>query len=371
MKLSKRSKLMNRISHPSPLKSLSMMLSILICVSAPLLISCENEVDLTPNILPKTVSVEEIAGTEEGGTTVRGGTEECVEEGRGGDEVAGESAGEAGGIGETGGAGEAGGTGEAGGAGEAGGTGGTCTTNGPCAECPVVGSWYRFTELKVDSLDGKETHPVRPVLNNLWAGDLQRNQLNILFEIKAVDKDQVTIQALNAAWISTAPDDYCLLPETAIEFVFERDGCLFENTTPSGINIFAGSQEIPKNCALSLDVPHTIPVRNVILQAEFSNDCGQILRGSVPSAAIPQAELGQICTCLSPSLENCGGPDPSFEGNNGECNGCNTAYQSLNRQLSALGDLDFGCEVNGAPAVCLESSFKADRLNFTPPLCNE
>ena len=119
-----------------------------------------------------------------------------------------------------------------------------------CESCIQVGHFYRFTELALTSLDQNPMHPVIGTLNSLWAGDIENHQLNILFEIKEVAADQIRVSALNAAWNGQGDDDYCLLNDTAIEFNFTRSGCGFENSEKAGINIYAGSTEYPKNCAI-------------------------------------------------------------------------------------------------------------------------
>lgn len=236
-----------------------------------------------------------------------------------------------------------------------------------CATCPVVGAWYRFTKLEIASLDSNPDHSAIGLLNSLWSADISKDQLNVMFEVKEVSGSQITIRALNAARYNTPDTGYCLLPDTAIEFTFNRDGCDFINPEPSGINIYAGSVDIPKNCSPMLAAPNTIPVRGVTLTGTFSDDCGQIISGRVPSASIPQTGLAQTCTCLSPIVENCQGLDPSFESE--QCAGCNDPYTSLRQQLSIFGDLSYGCEANGEAAVCLEALFEAERLDFTPSDC--
>ena len=244
----------------------------------------------------------------------------------------------------------------------------------PCPDCPAVGSWYRFDELAITALDGDESHPIKDTLNMLWAGDIERNQLNILFEIIEKTETQIKMRALNAAFLSTDPDDFCLLPETAIEFTFERDqvnGCGFTNPEASGINVYAGSKEIPKNCAPNLPTPHTIPIRNATLSGKFARGCDRIRLGEVLSAAIPKSSLGKICSCLAPQIESCKGPNPNYMGNfKGECVGCESSFlMSLESQLSNFQELQFECEADGGPAACLAASFEAQRLSMTPPIC--
>ena len=315
-------------------------------------VACENPLDSSPNILPK---VEEEIEEEEGGAIIECSTEEMgvAEEMMGGEMMGGEMMDE---------------------------TSDTMnneadnTSCGPCPDCPQIGTWYRFDELQVTALDGDESHPIINTLNMIWTGDIERNQLNILFEVVDKNENEIRISALNAAFLSTEKDDFCLLPETKIEFVFNRDqvnGCGFTNPTPSGINIYAGSQEIPKNCAPNLELPHSIPVRNTILEGSFSRSCDRIKSGNVVSAAIPKTQLGNICTCLAPQLESCKGPNPNYEGNlKGECVGCESSYlMSLESQLGSFQPLKFECEANGDPAVCLSATFSAQRLAMTPDIC--
>ena len=297
-----------RFLHPQ-LKSSATLLSLL-SLSMMTIIGCENEVDDRLNILPSTP----IAGEQSAGTP------------------AGEAA-------------------------------------SSCESCIEQGTWYRFTTLKLETLDGGE-HPVIPILNNLWKGDVDAHALNVLFEVRAIEGEQITMGAMNAAWVSEAENDYCLMPETAIEFIFTQSECSIVNTDSAGINIYAGSKEIAKNCSPGGDAINAIPVRDVLLGADFSADCSQLLNGSVQSAAIKRSALEGTCSCLSPILESCEGVNPNFEGNNfGECAGCNTRYNSLSRQLNMFQELKWECEVDGEEAVCLEASFEASKLNFTPPVC--
>ena len=238
-----------------------------------------------------------------------------------------------------------------------------------CTDCAQVGTWYRFTSLGLEAIDNGP-HPVIAVLNSLWSADVNSHSLNVLFEIRAVDGDQITMGAMNAAWVSEAEDDYCVMPETAIEFIFTQNACNMSNTVPAGINIYAGSQEIPKNCSPQGEATNAIPVRDVLLSADFAPDCGSIVNGTVRSAAIKRSALENTCSCLSPVLSSCQGIDPNFEGNNfGECGGCNQRYSSLSRQLNSIQELTWECEVDGEQSVCIEASFEASRLSFTPPQC--
>ena len=250
-------------------------------------------------------------------------------------------------------------------------------------DCLQVGDWYRFDNLTLNSLDGNPSHPARGILNNLWAVDIRTLQLNVLFEITDISDGgttrEVTIRAMNAAYNGDTIESICLLPSTEISFTLAVDGCGFSPISSGGINIYAGSQEIPKNCGPDVVVPHTIPVRNVALEGIFEAGCGRILEGKVPGASLGQLEIGGICTCLASSpeaLERCEGPASGYQDPAGLCNGCGERYSNLGEQLETLNGgrpLALGCEVDEGdgprPAICLDASFSAERLNFSPMNC--
>ena len=236
-----------------PFIALNHFFSCLLCFAVGIVaVACEmeNAIDDSPNILP--TAAEQMAGTD----IVEGGAE------------AGES-------------------------------GSGASNESQCAECAQIGTWYRFNTLGLDAIDGKP-HPVIAVLNSLWSADVGSHSLNVLFEIRAVEGEQITMGAMNAAWVSEAENDYCVMPETAIEFIFTQSECSMSNSVPAGINIYAGSQEIPKNCSPQGEAINAIPVRDVLLSAEFTSDCGSIVNGTVRSAAIKRSALEGTCSCLSP-----------------------------------------------------------------------
>ena len=256
-------------------------------------------------------------------------------------------------------------------------------SGGGGCDCLQIGDWYRFDGLTLDSLDGNPSHPARGILNNLWAVDIRTLQLNVLFEITEINGEgsvrEVTIRAMNAAYNGDTVETICLLPSTEISFTLAVDGCSFSPISSGGINIYAGSQEIPKNCGPDVVVPHTIPVRNVALGGIFEAGCGRILEGKAPGASLGQLEIGGICTCLASNpegLERCEGPASDYQDPAGLCNGCGERYSNLGEQLETLNGgrpLELGCEVDEGdgprPAICLDASFSAERLNFSPMNC--
>jgi hypothetical protein len=253
-------------------------------------------------------------------------------------------------------------------------------------DCLKVGDWYRFDTLAVTALDGQKRHPIVSVLNALWEADIARQELNVLFEVTALDDASVTFRAVNAARLNDDLTQTCLLPYTAVEMVFARQGCALAMTESSSLNIYAGSQSIPKNCGPSLAVPHTIPVYNVKLTMNLSATCDAITDGVVAQAALSELELGSICTCSTApdqSAEWCcanhdpNNPDPNcpavsadYQDPNGRCNGCGETFNNLLDLLKQFGALPFKCVApDGSKAVCLDAKFAGARVPLAPASC--
>ena len=243
-----------------------------------------------------------------------------------------------------------------------------------CTDCVAVGTWYRFNKLTVDSLDG-EQHPVISILNPAWDRDVQGFELNILFEVTAIDEGSVTLRAINGARVGE--DEICTIPATAVELamIFGTDDgpCHLASAEAASINIYAGTPEFTKNCAPNRAVPNSIPVEQVRLTAELSPDCTRILGGKVLEAGIPADAMDEVCTCaagLAGSADACGALDPEHMNMDGSCLGCNAQYQSLGQLVSMFGELNKGClTADGDPAICLEASFEAVQLEASPPEC--
>jgi hypothetical protein len=235
-----------------------------------------------------------------------------------------------------------------------GGTGGVC-------DCFTEGMWFHFDSMVLETIGGGD-HPVIGTLNTLWAADISKSELNILFEVTSVTATNIEFRAMNAARITDTASDLCLLPNTEATFAMAREGCSFSESAESSINIYAGSVDNPKNCSTVLPVPHAIPVDRAVLSGEFSPTCDAITSGVVVSGALEETALDQVCACLllgDEMAETCGELDPNYEG---DCPGCNDGYQPLGTLLNAFGPVAFDCEsASGAPAACITASFTASR----------
>lgn len=248
------------------------------------------------------------------------------------------------------------------------------TGSSVCGDCFEVGTWYRFTSLTVESLD-RGDHPLLFILNALWEADIARAELNVLFEVIEADDEHVVVNAMNAARLGQDDGTYCLLPETLFVFDLARDDCELSQSEPAQLNILAGTQDFPKNCALDLPLPNAIPVQDVLLTASMSADCQRLTSGHVPEAALSRDDLGMICTCTTTPdqyAESCGEFVADYEDDDGRCRGCNDNYINLEAFMLQFQDLEFLCQTaDGGDAVCLEAGFEAERIDFTPPTCDE
>jgi hypothetical protein len=252
-------------------------------------------------------------------------------------------------------------------AGATGGSPGEAGTPGPCG-CLAVGQIYRFDSLVLTALDGGP-HPAVPQLNTRWAKDMAAAELDVFFVVTAIEGDAVSIRAVNGAEITGgAPGAQCELPETSVDFHLQRAGCTLTMTETAAINIYAGTDEIPKNCAPSLPVPHTIPVQQVRLRFDVAPACEGLTNGLVLEAGIPQSALRTVCTCLGNDAASCVGA--ATTPNCGDCPGQYANLEALIKAVSGGREPNYGCRTStGEPAICLEATFTAPRYDAAPPIC--
>ena len=265
-----------------------------------------------------------------------------------------------------------------GGTGDAADAGGDAAAVTSCRDCLVPGTYYRFDVLALTSIDSNPAHPLVDVLNNLWVADIERHELNVMFRVEEVGEEKVTFKALNAAR-QQANGEMCLLPQTEVPMILPLEGCDFKESEKTSINIYAGDETHPKNCSTTRTPKHAIPITEVILTARITPDCSEIKDGTVITGGMPQAAIGEICTCTLPSMDDhadaCGELDPSFveTTSSNPCPGCNAKYQNLLKLLRAFspGGLNAACDDGfGNASVCIGARFNAKRIDFTPPVCN-
>lgn len=253
-----------------------------------------------------------------------------------------------------------------------------CEVPAETCDCIAVGEWYRFTSLFPTSLGGDMRHPLVLTLKNLWATDINRFELNVMFQVTAIEGDRLTVLAMNAARGELDTGEVCTLPETIEELYFVRDPCdpcIVRMERPQQIHIYAGTPEIPRNCAPALPTRHAIPVTRIQLEARISPDCSTLSDGRATGAGIPAPDLARICTCPGTNgpVENCEPIDPAHAG--GGCDGCNRNFQNLETLMVALnGGRPMATECpgdDGVPGVCIDASFTAARFAGETPICGE
>jgi len=239
-------------------------------------------------------------------------------------------------------------------------------------DCLAVGQWFRFDALALTSLDGGE-HRVIETLNGLWSADIGKNELNIMLEVTALSDSEVTVRGTVGARLD-GTDDICVIDSSAQDFVFPREGCQLKASAPASINVYAGTQTYPKNCAVNLPVQHAIPVNGAVLEARVTDSCDAIVEGNVPAGVLGQDALGKVCTCLllgEDQAEACEPLDASYAPD-GACPGCNDNYKSLSALLTTFDEVSWSCQTTeGDPATCLTASFSAERLPTAPASCVE
>ncbi len=246
---------------------------------------------------------------------------------------------------------------------------------GAC-DCLAKGMVWRFDKLTLDSID-KKSHNVQIALNPLWKKDIAGNELNFYAEVLEVSATEVKVRIVNGARVVGSETDICLLPYTSVEVTFPRDGCKLSPSAPAAMNVYAGTPANPKNCAPTIDVPHSIPVRGAVLEALVSADCGRIDEGVVSAGHLPEPALAKTCTCLTTGNQNseaCGEPDQSFadpnkSADNPGCDGCNNKFQNLKTLLNNFGELEYLCKEGEDKAACLTASFAGAKIDALPATC--
>jgi hypothetical protein len=173
-------------------------------------------------------------------------------------------------------------------------------------------------------------------------------------------------------------DSYCLIRGTEVDLPFaavEGTSCRFETTELGGLNIYAGTPENPKNCAPTIETPHTISVREVGLELTVNDECTEFGDGLAVTATIPFDSLERTCTCPTVGMgaEACEPLEPDYVG--GNCDGCNANYSNLEELMAMFNggeSLPADCPTaEGEPGVCLTAAFNGVLLDFSPVFCDE
>ena len=242
-------------------------------------------------------------------------------------------------------------------------------------DCITVGDWYRFDTLALTSITGDNEHSVMDVLNPIWEGDIEKRELNILFEVLEVTDQFVRVRGANGARLDN--EDYvdasvCLLADTDIELTFPRTGCSMCDSNATPFNVYAGGVTYPKNCAPNAAQPNVIPVEAAVLNGLVDEGCER-MAGTVPAGLLARAALDLVCACLlltGGGAEECGELDASYD-SEGLCVGCNPTYKSLSLLLESFGlDIVWDTKAaDGLDGATLTAAWSAYQLDAAPSPC--
>ncbi len=247
--------------------------------------------------------------------------------------------------------------------------------------CAPVDSWYRFTVLAADALDGDPDSPIIDQLNDqLWKPDIAKGELNILMHVTKRTADAIEVEVRNGARTGT-DGSYCVLPAVNPPVTLSLDGCSVHSSTNTTLLIYAGSREFPKVCAPSVQPQaNSVPVAEVVLDGALDESCNTVEASATGMIVVDVLKVACTCgTFLKPDdfSEACGpiAPDaaPSSDDPDDPCRGCGgDAHQFLNlynafKLFGGAGELGQCQTASGDKAVCVEAHVRAERVDPPPP----
>ena len=254
---------------------------------------------------------------------------------------------------------------------------------GACSKCLKVGNWYRFSELGVKDIGGAGPALVS-ALNGAWKQDIGKKELNIFWRVESISADGVIVKAVSGARTGTGDSSgWCLLDKSTAEIKapFTADGQLGASAKTS-MQVYAGSEPSPKNCAPTLPV-HAIPVTEIEITSNCSGTCdpasADTITGTI-KGGLAKAVIPSICTCVildDRYSDSCGVPDGVWKDPDDKCNGCGPPgavnYINLGTLITSFNggqDINYDCKAaDGGPAACLDADFTAERIETAPEPC--
>ncbi len=105
---------------------------------------------------------------------------------------------------------------------------------GSCG-CAKVGTWYRFTELVLTSIDSNPKHLAIQQLNALWKKDIKGWELNFYAELTAVKPGSIEMRVVNGARVAGTTDEVCLVEATAEKITHPPKASTITNTPQPAI----------------------------------------------------------------------------------------------------------------------------------------
>ncbi len=231
-------------------------------------------------------------------------------------------------------------------------------------ETGLDGRVYRFTEMRIE-----EPYALAGLLNDLWENDIDKHILNVMFVIGRARPSE-TGYPLHDATLDAASgwrdppelvldegqavESYCVLPGTRspMTLVPKTDcsgKCEVETQGRGELNFFAGSMDAPLNCSPDLEVPNSIPVRQVEASFVFDDDCTRIIHGRL-TACLRRDEAMRICMCLR--------MPPDFD---------YTCTMAESPDMPELGDEPTATELNDYCSACGDGQWMALGGILPPP----
>ncbi len=185
-----------------------------------------------------------------------------------------------------------------------------------CDAAEVQGRAYRVTSLQIDEPEAFAT-----ILNEMWAGDIRNNVLNVIFEVttaaagttgSAFDSLKITAgpswREPKEPWTNPAPegeptesviDTYCQLQGMAIPLElkpYRNLQCTFKSTEMTSLFFHSGPKDMPFICAPQNEPANNIPIKNLKIRATFNRDCTEIADGYLEGCISVDA-ADKICMC--------------------------------------------------------------------------
>jgi len=190
------------------------------------------------------------------------------------------------------------------------------STTCDCLATDVTGRAYRVESLQID-----EPEVFASILNEMWAGDIRNNVLNVIFQVaEAVqgagvsEFDKLLITAgpswrePKEPWTNPAPegeptesviDTYCQLEGLSIGVElqpYRNLQCTFKSTDMKSLYFHSGPKDMPFICAPQNTPPNNIPIKNLKIRATLNEDCTAIADGYLEGCISVDA-ADKICMC--------------------------------------------------------------------------
>ncbi len=186
-----------------------------------------------------------------------------------------------------------------------------CLAAEPDRSAGLLGRAYRFTDMHIE-----EPYALAQLLNGIWAHDMDRDILNVLFSVQqALPSEtgypfrEMSIVAASGwrspeqLWLDEGQEaeEYCLQKSTESSMVMEPERecggtCQVTTRGAGSINFYAGSQAQPLNCAPDLAVPHAIPITQLEARFYLDETCSTLVEGRM-SACLERYAVERICMC--------------------------------------------------------------------------